>query len=67
MSGDSATAVRFSSSCAASHAVAALDLRGHGDSGQAAHPGSYDIETMAGDVLAVAQAASSKSQRRPTP
>jgi pimeloyl-ACP methyl ester carboxylesterase len=41
----------------ARHAVAALDLRGHGDSGQPAHPGSYDIETMAGDVLAVAQAA----------
>ena len=42
----------------ASHAVAALDLRGHGDSGQPVHlPGSYDIETMAGDVLAVARAA----------
>jgi pimeloyl-ACP methyl ester carboxylesterase len=50
-----------------SHAVA-LDLRGHGDSGQPGLlPGSYEIETMASDVLAVAQAASSKSQRRPTP
>jgi len=43
---------------AAGHAVAAMDLRGHGDSDQPGPgPGSYDVETMAGDVLAVAQAA----------
>ncbi len=39
------------------HAVAALDLRGHGESGHAPGAGDYRIETLAGDVLAVAQAA----------
>ena len=44
---------------AASHAVAALDLRGHGDSSQPG-PGSYGFETLADDVLAVAEAAGFK-------
>jgi pimeloyl-ACP methyl ester carboxylesterase len=40
------------------HAVAAVDLRGHGESGRApAGPGSYGIDALAGDVLAVADAA----------
>jgi pimeloyl-ACP methyl ester carboxylesterase len=40
------------------HAMAALDLRGHGDSGRPdPGPGVYDIATLAGDVLAVAEAA----------
>ncbi|HEY6277106.1 MAG TPA: alpha/beta hydrolase, partial [Streptosporangiaceae bacterium] len=45
---------------AARHAVTALDLRGHGESGQAG-PGraGYRIETLADDVLAVADAAGS--------
>ncbi|HEY2673562.1 MAG TPA: alpha/beta hydrolase, partial [Rugosimonospora sp.] len=43
---------------AAHHAVAALDLRGHGDSGRPEpEPGNYDVEALAGDVLAVARAA----------
>jgi pimeloyl-ACP methyl ester carboxylesterase len=43
---------------AASHAVAALDLRGHGDSGRPApHPGAYDMDVLADDVLSVAAAA----------
>jgi pimeloyl-ACP methyl ester carboxylesterase len=43
---------------AAGHAVAALDLRGHGQSGRPQPlPGSYDIDVLAGDVLAVAGAA----------
>jgi pimeloyl-ACP methyl ester carboxylesterase len=43
---------------AAGHAVAALDLRGHGDSSQPGPgPGSYEMETLADDVLAVAGAA----------
>jgi pimeloyl-ACP methyl ester carboxylesterase len=43
---------------AAGHAVAALDLRGHGESGRPQPaPGSYDIDVLAGDVLAVAGAA----------
>jgi len=43
---------------AAGHAVAAMDLRGHGDSSQPGPgPGGYDFETLAGDVLAVAEAA----------
>ena len=41
---------------AANHSVAAIDLRGHGGSSQPG-PGSYDFETLAGDVLAVAGAA----------
>jgi len=43
---------------AARHAVAALDLRGHGESGRSG-PGAdgYRIETLADDVLAVAAAA----------
>jgi pimeloyl-ACP methyl ester carboxylesterase len=43
---------------AGQQAVAALDLRGHGESGRA-EPGAagYRIETLAGDVLAVAEAA----------
>jgi pimeloyl-ACP methyl ester carboxylesterase len=40
---------------AAGHAVAAMDLRGHGDSSQPG-PGSYDVETLADDALAVAEA-----------
>jgi pimeloyl-ACP methyl ester carboxylesterase len=41
---------------AGGHAVATMDLRGHGDSSD---PGSgpYDMETLADDVLAVAEAA----------
>lgn len=43
---------------AAGHAVAAMDLRGHGDSSQPGPgPGGYDFETLADDVLAVAEAA----------
>ena len=43
---------------AAGHAVAAMDLRGHGDSSQPGPgPGSYDVETLADDALAVAAAA----------
>jgi len=42
----------------ASHAVAAVDLRGHGDSGTPEPgPGVYDIAVLAEDVLAVAAAA----------
>jgi pimeloyl-ACP methyl ester carboxylesterase len=42
----------------ASHAVAAVDLRGHGESGRPAPgPGAYDIAVLAEDVLAVAAAA----------
>ena len=45
---------------AAGHAVAALDLRGHGESSHPAPgPGTYDIDVLAGDVLAVAGAAGS--------
>jgi len=40
------------------HAVATMDLRGHGDSGQPdPDPGCYDFDTLADDVLAVAAAA----------
>lgn len=39
---------------ASTHRVVALDLRGHGASGTAA---SYDLEAMAGDVIAVISAA----------
>ncbi|MFN3218422.1 MAG: alpha/beta fold hydrolase [Acidimicrobiales bacterium] len=39
---------------AATHRVIAMDLRGHGRS---AHAASYDLASMAGDVIAVAQAA----------
>jgi pimeloyl-ACP methyl ester carboxylesterase len=43
---------------AAHHAVAALDLRGHGDSGRpTTRPGGYDLDVLADDVLAVARAA----------
>jgi len=42
----------------ASHAVAAVDLRGHGESdGPEPGPGVYDIAVLADDVLAVAAAA----------
>jgi pimeloyl-ACP methyl ester carboxylesterase len=42
----------------ASHAVAAVDLRGHGESdGPEPDPGAYDIAVLADDVLAVASAA----------
>lgn len=43
---------------AAGHTVLALDLRGHGESGQPA-PGAarYDVDVLADDVLAVADAA----------
>src|SRR5260370_14471127 len=41
---------------AAGHAVAAMDLRGHGNSSQPG-PGSYDVEILADDALAVAEAA----------
>lgn len=43
---------------ASGHAVVAMDLRGHGDSGRpAARHGSYDVDVMADDVLTVAAAA----------
>ena len=43
---------------AKTHAVVAMDLRGHGDSGRpAALRGSYDMDRLADDVLAVAGAA----------
>ena len=43
---------------AAGHAVAALDLRGHGDSGRPEpRPGVYDMDVLADDVLSVAAAA----------
>jgi pimeloyl-ACP methyl ester carboxylesterase len=43
---------------AAGHAVAAIDLRGHGDSSRPAPgPGVYDIDVLARDVLAVTRAA----------
>jgi len=43
---------------AGSHAVAAMDLRGHGDSGRPApRPGAYDMEVLADDALSVAAAA----------
>lgn len=43
---------------AARHAVAGLDLRGHGESGPAQRGADgYRVETLAGDVLAVAAAA----------
>jgi pimeloyl-ACP methyl ester carboxylesterase len=43
---------------AAGHAVAAMDLRGHGDSSRPdPGPGLYDVDVLAGDVLAVAEAA----------
>jgi pimeloyl-ACP methyl ester carboxylesterase len=43
---------------AAGHAVAAMDLRGHGDSGRPEpQPGHYDMDILADDVLSVAAAA----------
>jgi len=37
---------------AAGHAVAAMDLRGHGDSGRPEpRPGVYDMDVLADDVL----------------
>lgn len=43
---------------ASGHAVVAMDLRGHGDSGRpAARHGSYEVDVMADDVLSVAGAA----------
>ena len=42
---------------AARQAVAALDLRGHGESGRSGPGAGYQIETLADDVLAVAAAA----------
>jgi pimeloyl-ACP methyl ester carboxylesterase len=43
---------------AASHAVVAMDLRGHGESsGPDPGPGRYDIDVLADDVLVVAEAA----------
>jgi pimeloyl-ACP methyl ester carboxylesterase len=43
---------------ASGHAVVAMDLRGHGDSGRpAADHGSYEVDVMADDVLSVAVAA----------
>jgi pimeloyl-ACP methyl ester carboxylesterase len=42
---------------ATGHAVATMDLRGHGDSSQPAPgPGVYDVDTLADDVLAVTAA-----------
>jgi len=42
----------------ASHAVATVDLRSHGDSDRPAPgPGAYDVAVLAEDVLAVAAAA----------
>jgi pimeloyl-ACP methyl ester carboxylesterase len=41
---------------APSHAVLAMDLRGHGESGKPA-AGPYDVDVLADDVLAVADAA----------
>ncbi len=47
---------------AAGHAVAAMDLRGHGESGQPdAVAGGYEMEVLADDVLAVARAAGLRS------
>jgi pimeloyl-ACP methyl ester carboxylesterase len=43
---------------ATGHAVAAMDVRGHGDSSQPEPgPGVYDVDTLADDVLAVTAAA----------
>jgi pimeloyl-ACP methyl ester carboxylesterase len=43
---------------ASGHAVMAMDLRGHGESGRpAARPGGYDMDVMADDVLSAAGAA----------
>jgi pimeloyl-ACP methyl ester carboxylesterase len=43
---------------AASHEVAAMDLRGHGDSDRPGPgAGPYDLDTLAGDVFSVAAAA----------
>jgi pimeloyl-ACP methyl ester carboxylesterase len=43
---------------AGGHSVAAMDLRGHGDSGRPApRPGAYDMDVLADDVLSVAAAA----------
>jgi pimeloyl-ACP methyl ester carboxylesterase len=43
---------------AASHAVATMDVRGHGDSGRPdPAPGNYEMDVLADDVIAVAEAA----------
>jgi pimeloyl-ACP methyl ester carboxylesterase len=43
---------------AGGHSVAAMDLRGHGDSGRpASRPGAYDMDVLADDVLSVAASA----------